>query len=189
MRIQSIQEITNILARCRAIAVGDPSEGEGFYRVKKQIFRYPDGKLQAREYIDKAPASVVVPITEDGCVVFIIQPVGLAEEGALLECPAGYWNFDENGQEAALREMAEETGYTSEDIRQTGSHYQDPGSIRQKVATYVANRAVCTRKQKLDRGEFVVYIEVPIDLLPELINHGLIQDANTLIALFLAKLL
>lgn len=189
MKIQTIKEITDILARCRAVAVGDPGEGGGFYKIKQQVFRYPDGKIQAREYIDKAPASVVVPVTDDGYIVFVIQPVGLADEGSLLECPAGYWNFNESGQDAALREMAEETGYTSDSICQTGTHYQDPGSIRQKVATYVAKHAVRTQEQKLDRGEFVVYAEVPISLVPELINRGLIQDGNTLIALFMSGLL
>lgn len=183
MRITGLSEVEVILAQCRAVAIGEPTKGGNFYRIMQQEFCYPDGTTQTREYLDKKRASVVVPVTQDRCVVFVIQPIGLAEEGSLLECPAGYWDFGEGGEEAARREMAEETGFISNMIVCTGSHYQDPGSIRQKVDTYVALNCIHASEQKLDRGEYIRYVEIPIELIPTLMSYNYIKDANTFIAL------
>lgn len=186
MRINTLNELDPILSRCRATKIGEPTDGQGFYKVMRQEFLYPDGKVQAREYLDKKPASVVVPVTADDHLVFVIQPIGLAEEGSLLELPAGYWNFNEDGETAAKREMAEETGYMGDTIICTGTHYQDPGSIRQKVTTYLALDVQPTGKQKLDQGEFIKYVEISVNLIPELLTYGYISDANTFIALIRA---
>lgn len=183
MRIKTVNDLKSILSRCRAVAIGVPSDGGKFYHLMKQEFRYPDGSMQPREYLDKKHASVVVPVTDDGYVVFVIQPIGLAKEGSLVECPAGYWDFGEDGKEAAERELTEETGYTAEKVVYTGMHYQDPGSIRQSVDTYIAFGATRIGEQKLDRGEYIEYVEVPVECVPCMLANGLIKDANTFIAL------
>lgn len=187
MLISALSEIDDLLEGCRAVATSKPTAGEGFYEVKRQQFRFPDGIIQPREYIDKKHASVVAPVTSEGNFVFVIQPVSLSREGSLIEFPAGYWEIREDGVEAGKRELAEETGYTtSKTLIHTGFHYQDPGSIRQTVDTYVAIDCQKTQSQKLDRGEYVKYIEVPLDIVDQMISHNYFKDANTFIALFKA---
>lgn len=110
MKIETREELDNLLKYCKVIPYSLPQDGGKFYKIKNQSFIYPDGKIQTREYIDKKRASVVVPITEEGRFVFVVQPIGLAEEGSLIEFPAGYFEFDENGMQAGIRELAEETG-------------------------------------------------------------------------------
>lgn len=174
--------LMEILKRNKVVPYSDIMDGGKFYKVKSQSFVFPDGSIQSREFIDKKRASVVVPITEDGNVLVIVQPIALAEEGSLIEFPAGYWEFNEDGEQAGIRELAEETGYVPENIVYLGSHYQDPGSIKTKVDTFLATGCKKVQKQNLDEGEFVKYIEIPYELAIELMNEGLFMDGNSYIA-------
>ena len=105
MKIDTKEEINILLNYCKAIPCSLPKEGGNFYKIKNQSFIYPDGKVQTREYIDKKRASVIVPITDDGRVVFVIQPIGLSEEGSLVEFPAGYFEFGEDGKKQVLESL------------------------------------------------------------------------------------
>jgi ADP-ribose pyrophosphatase len=174
--------LMDILKKNKVIPYSEVMDGGKFYKIKSQSFIFPDGSIQSREFIDKKRASVVVPITEDGNVLVIVQPIALAEEGSLIEFPAGYWEFNEDGKEAGIRELAEETGYVPENIVYLGSHYQDPGSIRTKVDTFLATGCKKVKNQNLDEGEFVKYIEIPYELAIELMNEGLFMDGNSYIA-------
>ena len=87
--------LMEILKKNKVIPYSDVMDGGKFYKIKSQSFVFPDGSIQSREFIDKKRASVVVPITEDGNVLVIVQPIALAEEGSLIEFPAGYWEFNE----------------------------------------------------------------------------------------------
>ncbi|MFR5856595.1 MAG: NUDIX hydrolase [Bacilli bacterium] len=182
MKIETREELDNLLKYCKVIPYSLPQDGGKFYKIKNQSFIYPDGKIQTREYIDKKRASVVVPITEEGRFVFVVQPIGLAEEGSLIEFPAGYFEFDENGMQAGIRELAEETGYVAEEVVYLGNHYQDPGSIKAKVDVYLAMNCKKNITQHLDDGEFIKYVELSYDLILNLLDDNILMDGNTYIA-------
>lgn len=183
MVVTNKEEIKEYLEYCKAVACSEVSDGGKFYKIKNQSFEFPNGHIEQREFIDKKQASVVVPITKEGNLVFVVQPIALSEEGSLLEFPAGYRELGENGCDAGIRELAEETGYKPETITYLGSHYQDPGSIKAKVEVFLALGCVHTQEQKLDRGEYVKYIEVPYEFALELMDGGYLSDANSYIAM------
>lgn len=183
MKINSKEELDALLEYCKASPYSDVQDGGNFYKIKSQSFKFPDGSIQTREYLDKKKASVVVPITDEGNVVFVVQPIALSEEGSLIEFPAGYWELNENGLEAGKRELSEETGYVPEQIIYLGNHYQDPGSIRQKVEIYLALGCKKLNEQQLDKGEFIKYVEMPYDMALEVMEEGYLKDANSYIAL------
>ena len=99
----------------------------------------------------------------------------------------GHFEADESPEECLLREVREETGYRAEKCISTGTHYQDPGSIRQCVETFVATNCVLVSDQKLDNGEYIRQIEVPRALAQELAEDGFFKDANTFIAFYKAE--
>ncbi len=183
MKINSKEELDALLEYCKVTPYSDVQDGGNFYKIKSQSFKFPDGSIQTREYLDKKKASVVVPITDEGNVVFVVQPIALSEEGSLIEFPAGYWELNENGLEAGKRELSEETGYVPEQIIYLGNHYQDPGSIRQKVEIYLALGCKKLNEQQLDKGEFIKYVEMPYDMALEVMEEGYLKDANSYIAL------
>ena len=112
-----------------------------------------------------------------------LYAIGLSEEGSLVEFPAGYFEFGEDGKKAGIRELAEETGYMADEIIYLGNHYQDPGSIKAKVDVYLALNCKKVSEQQLDKGEFIKYIEVPYDLALDLLDNNLLMDSNSYIAL------
>jgi len=183
MKINSKKQLDALIDYCKAVPYSDVKDGGIFYKIKAQQFLFPNGSIQTREYIDKKRASIVVPITLEGNVVFVIQPIALSEEGSLIEFPAGYLELNENSCEAGIRELSEETGYEAEKIIYLGCHYQDPGSIRQKVDVYMALNCKKLNEQKLDADEFIKYVEIPYELAIDLMDCGYIKDANSYIAL------
>ena len=183
-----LETIEGILAECKAKPFSEPVEGGTFYKVMSQKFRLPNGQVITREFLKKKPAAVVVPITTDGNVVCIIQPISLSEEGSLIEVPAGYAENDEHIAQTAMRELIEETGYVPSEIKYLGKHYQDPGSIKEPVNVFVALHCVKKHEQKLDRDEFITTLEIHKDEIKSLMENNEIKDANTFIALAKARL-
>lgn len=183
MKVNSIEEVQQLLDRCKAVPCTEVKDGGAFYKVKAQSFKFPDGSTQTREFLNKKRSSIVVPVTDEGDFIGIIQPIALSEEGSLLEFPAGYWELKENGLETGIRELSEETGYAPDNIVYLGSHYQDPGSIRQKVDCYLALGCTKVTDQHLDKGEYIKQIEIPYNLVTELLEEGYFMDANSFIAL------
>lgn len=180
--------IDELLAKCKAVPFSESTEGGNFYKVMTQKFKLPSGEIITREFLRKSPASVVVPITTDGNVVCIIQPISLSAEGSLIEVPAGYAENNENSAQTAMRELVEETGYTPVEVKYLGKHYQDPGSIKEPVNVFVALGCERRHEQKLDMDEFIVTIEIPKDEIKQLMDEGEIKDANTFIALAKTRL-
>ena len=153
-----------------------------------QEFQLPSGEIITREFLKKMPAAVVVPITVDGNVVCIIQPISLSAEGSLIEVPAGYAENNEDAAQTAMRELVEETGYVPAQVKYLGKHYQDPGSIKEPVNVFVALDCVKKCEQKLDADEFIITLEIPKDQIKQLMDEGEIKDANTFIALAKSRL-
>lgn len=177
------KRISRLLAKCKAVPFSEPIKGGHFFDLKTQSFKLPGGDVITREFVEKRPAAVVVPITTKKKVVCVIQPVSLSKEGSLIEIPAGYAEKGEKSVDTAIRELVEETGYCPKKIKYLGMHYQDPGSIKAPVYVFVA--LGCERKleQKLDRDEYIIPIEISRREIKRLMKHGDIKDANTFIAI------
>ena len=126
--------IEELLTKCKAVPFSEPTEGGHFYSVMTQKFKLPSGEILIREFLKKNPAAAVVPVTTDGNIVCVIQPISLSTEGSLIEIPAGYAENNEDSAKNAMRELVEETGYEPRAIKYLGQHYQDPGSIKEPVS-------------------------------------------------------
>ena len=161
------------------------SYSEGY--IGKNVYEVTlnDGTKKRSEQILKqkrnGDAVVIIPVTEQNRFVVIIESRPVMDEEVAVSFPAGMVDRDEPYEAAALRELEEETGYTSDQLIELEWHYQDQGCSKAKIKTYVAINCRKVKEQHLDEGERISAIEVTEDELDEL-NKTEFKDANTKIA-------
>jgi 8-oxo-dGTP pyrophosphatase MutT (NUDIX family) len=133
----------------------------------------------------------IIPITEDGKVVFVRQfRIGIGAH--TLEIPGGVMDpTDSNPQAAAIREMTEETGY--EPIQgfrceRLGWTFPNPAIQDNRCHSFIVGPVRKTREQKLDAGEMIDIVEIPLEEIPVLILKGEITHALMLNTFFFASL-
>lgn len=148
----------------------------------------PNKKYSTREIVRHSGAVVVIPITKDGKIVMVEQyrkPV----EKSLLEVPAGLIDPGEEPIETAVRELEEETGYTTDDMTFLTSVYSSPGYTDEILYIYVAkNLKKSQNERELDEDEFVEVFEYELHELDDLIATQKIHDLKTFYAIQYLKL-
>jgi ADP-ribose pyrophosphatase len=152
-----------------------------FLDVRQATVALPDGVHTTREYIVHPGAVMVVPILVDGRVVMERQfryPMGRV----MLEFPAGKIDAGEPPFTTAVRELAEETGYSAREWARAGVLHNAIGYSDEGIEIWFA-RGLQRGAVRLDAEEFletVIHSEAEIDALCQ---SGGITDAKTLIGL------
>ena len=142
------------------------------------------GRNTWREVVLHPGACAVIPVTEDGCVLFVRQ-YRYAVEEALLEIPAGKIDPGEAPETCAARELTEETGFRSDHLRKLGSVFTTPGFCNETIHLYLADRLIPAH-QHLDEDEYLDVVKLPIADVKRRIAAGEIHDAKTLAAFAIA---
>ena len=156
-------------------------------RLRVDTVLLPNGEQSTREVIDHANAVVIVPVdSEDN--VLLVRQYRYAVEEMLLEAPAGLIDDSEDPDDAAQRELREETGYASRSLRPLGGFWSSPGFCTEYLYAYLA-RDLVPSPLSPDDDEFIEVERQPISRIPQLIRLGEIQDAKTIAALLMATCL
>ena len=152
--------------------------------VRLETIMLPEGKTGQREIVDHGDSIVVVPVDKDNQIVLVKQ-YRKALEAFLLEAPAGGIEEDETPNDAALRELQEEIGYTSDSIEYMGGFWIAPGFCNEYMHSYIA-RDLIESQLPPDEDESIEIVSVPISEIPDLIRSGEIEDAKAISALLMA---
>ncbi|MCH2508001.1 MAG: NUDIX hydrolase [Dehalococcoidia bacterium] len=152
--------------------------------VRLETIMLPEGKTGQREIVDHGDSIVVVPVDKDNQIVLVKQ-YRKALEAFLLEAPAGGIEEDETPNDAALRELQEEIGYTSDSIEYMGGFWIAPGFCNEYMHSYIA-RDLIESQLPPDEDESIEIVSVPISEIPDLIRSGEIEDAKSISALLMA---
>ena len=133
-------------------------------------------------------AVCVVPLLDDGSVLLERQfryPVGQV----LIEIPAGKLDSKaEDPQEAAKRELLEETGAVAGELIELGLFFPACAYSDEAIHMYAAKN-ITFREQKLDEDEFLNVFTMPLEDAVFEVLSGNIPDAKTQTALLKAWLL
>ncbi len=122
----------------------------------------------------------IIPITTQGEVVMVRQ-FRFGVEEVTLEIPGGLVdNTDVSANEAARRELLEETGYDSEFITYLGGVRPNPAIFSNTCHIFIAQEVTLKQEQNLDDGEDIHVEKVPLDQIDELILNGTIDNALVL---------
>jgi ADP-ribose pyrophosphatase len=122
----------------------------------------------------------VIPLTEQGEVVMIKQ-YRHGSRHITLEIPGGLVD-DEHPEQAAVRELMEETGYCGETVHFLGSTNPNPAIFNNLCHTYLVKNARKIAGKSLDPDEDIETLLVPLSEIPSLLETGAINHALVIVA-------
>ena len=164
-----------------------------FITFRVDTIKDPQGKRHPREIVEHPGAICVIPI--HGEDVLMVRQWRTPVSQVVLELPAGTLDRRADGtiedpDEAAPRELDEETGFRAATWRKLGRFWTAPGFTEEEMHLYLA-----TDLEPLDdyRGpdvdEYLDLVRMPWREAVAMAERGEIEDAKTLVGLFwLARL-
>jgi ADP-ribose pyrophosphatase len=155
------------------------------FRIRRDTLKTPDGKETKLEIIEHGGSVVIVPIDDDGNVLFVRQ-YRHATGGDLLELPAGTRDEEEPYEECAAREIREETGMEATQLQRVGDFYLAPGYSSEFMAVFLAT-GLKHNPLKADDDEFLKVEKISVKDVAAMFERGEIPDAKSLAAWLLAK--
>lgn len=139
----------------------------------------PDGNIGEREIVKHPGAVAVIPVTDSGKIIFVKQyrkPL----ERTLVEIPAGKMEPNEKPEITAVRELEEETGYTTDSLTYVTSFYTSPGFADEIMHIYFTNALKKLDTLVLgDEDEFVERMELSLEEAIAYVRDEKIYDAKT----------
>lgn len=156
--------------------------------IYRDHIELPDGREEYYDFIHHNGAAAVVPVLDDGRILMVRQYRN-AIDAYTLELPAG--KLDAPGEptnEAAARELEEETGYKadSKDIEFLLGLYTTVAFCNEKIDIYVAHNLQKTQ-QNLDDDEYIDVEVYTLSELTDMVFSGKIVDAKTIAGLMAYK--
>jgi len=135
------------------------------FSIHESLCRAPNDKTGVFSVIEASDWAIVVPVLETprGKEFLMVWQWRHGLRDLSLEFPGGVFEPGENPEEAASRELLEETGYRAGKIRKLGEFSPNPAIMSNKTHFFLAEDLVDTGRQGLDPDEFVEIEKVGID--------------------------
>lgn len=124
----------------------------------------------------------IVAVTPEKKVV-VVRQFRFGVGKTTVEIPAGIMNPGETPEQAASRELKEETGYTATNWKYLGWVETNPAFLNNLCHHWLALDAVKTSPLALDDGEEISVTELSLEEVHHEIEQGRMRNALTLLAL------
>ena len=154
------------------------------FRVVRLLEKCRDGVTRSKDIIEHPGSVAIVPFVDDDrvCLIDVFRP---AVGRTLIEIPAGTLDRVESLPAAAARELREETGYQAAALESLGELWMSPGILHEKMHLFVA-KGLKSGSQSLEPNERIEPRVVRWSDAIAMCHDGLIEDAKTIAAIFLA---
>lgn len=147
--------------------------------VRVDTVELPGQRYAKREIVEHKGSVAIVAFTDDDKLLFVKQ-YRLAVGKTLLELPAGHIDPGEGPMDAAVRELREETGFETENMKFITEVYTSPGFTDERIHLFYT-RDLIPSEQDLDDTEDIEIVEMSLDEAMRLVKLGEITDAKTII--------
>jgi 8-oxo-dGTP pyrophosphatase MutT (NUDIX family) len=147
------------------------------FKVREDLSEKDNENLRSTFYVLENPDWVnVIALTRDHQIVLIDQFRHGIEE-IITEIPGGMVDRDETAEQAARRELLEETGYTAEEFVLLGYSRPNPAIQNNTIYHFLALDAEKTGEAAFDEHENLVARLVPMMMIPQMIKSGEISHS------------
>ncbi|WP_121639768.1 NUDIX hydrolase [Virgibacillus sp. Bac330] len=141
--------------------------------------KLPNGKETKREIIKHPGAVGIIPITKENKIV-LVEQFRKPLEKSILEIPAGKLETGEDPETTAIRELEEETGYTTKELSFVTSFYSSPGFANELMHIYITNQLEpLDESVDGDEDEFIEIVELSLEEAKQYVEAERIHDAKT----------
>lgn len=154
------------------------SVDELFYDTAKS--GQPYYRISCKDWVE------ILALTADNKIILVRQ-FRPALGTFTLELPSGYIDSGETPEEAAVRELLEETGYVCSRVINTGALRAIPSRIDNRLWVFYGQEARLTDSKKKD-DEGIELVLVTQDEFKEMVAKGEFVEATGLAAYFLGAL-
>lgn len=174
------KKINELMEKTKATILSEETVYEdNFIRLVKETYLLPNKKVITRDRIIKnknKEAVIMIAETIENKYLLVIQ--NRIDQITSIEFPAGYIEEEESIEEAANRELLEETGYISEKIEVIDHYYAQLGIDSSIVNIVLARGCIKISNQNLGESEYINYIEVTLEELEELFESNTINSVG-----------
>ncbi|MFC6180112.1 NUDIX hydrolase [Lactiplantibacillus daowaiensis] len=153
-------------------------------QVERQQSRLADQTPVVREVVHHQPAVAVLMLTTQAELLLVKQwraPI----DDVTLEIPAGKIEAGETADQAAVRELNEETRLTAAKLTKVTSFYTSPGFTDELMTLYVATGlSPVTIVLPQDTDERIQLVTMTLPAALKAVSAGELPDAKTVMAIW-----
>jgi ADP-ribose pyrophosphatase len=154
------------------------------FAVRTDTVRSPRTSLEHDFFIIESNDWVnIIPLTDDDQVVMVRQYRHGSTE-VTLEIPGGLVDMSESPEEAAARELLEETGFQAKEWVKIGRVNPNPAIFDNHCYTFLAQNVEKVRDPVPDQTEDIEVVLVPLSEIPRRIAKGEIDHALVITAFY-----
>jgi len=153
-------------------------------KLREDTVELASGRTALREVVEHDEVVGVVPLDHNGKVILVRQ-YRLPAQEPLLEIPAGGVDRGESAEEAAQRELQEETGYRAGRLERLAGFFVSPGYCTEFIHVFLA-RDLSESVIAADDDENIALERVTLAQAIRKVRVGEIKDGKSIVGLLLA---